>query len=92
MRGPWLREMEPAVLKVMSLGFALAATFSDYPVFLKQGGVIEAYTDRGPIVEMIVRCPVGTGIISYSKIERLYCSSKHGCFSRLKPAVAETCG
>jgi hypothetical protein len=80
------------MLKFAALGFAAAAIFSDYPAFLKKGGPIQAYTDRGPIVEMIVRCPAGTGIISYSKIERLYCSSKMHCYERLTLAVAETCG
>ena len=84
--------MEQPVFKLAAVGLAFAAIFSDYPAFLKTSGVIEAYTDRGPIVEMIVRCPVGTGILSYSKIEGLYCSSKHGCFRNLKPAVEQTCG
>ena len=79
------------MLNVAAIGAALAAIFSDYPAFLGRGGVVEAYTDRGPIVELIVRCPVGTGIISYSKIERRYCSSKHTCYASLKPAVRKTC-
>ena len=79
------------MLKLAVVGLAMAAGFTDYPAFLKRG-VIEAYTDRGPIVEMIVRCPVGTGIISYSKIDHLYCSSKLDCFPRLQPAVSRTCG
>lgn len=35
---------------------------------------VEAMTDKGPIVEMIVRCRAGTAILSYSKIERVFCS------------------
>jgi hypothetical protein len=80
------------MLKVAALGFVLTSIFSDYPAFLKRGGVIEAYTDRGPIIELIVRCPVGTGIMSFSKIERLYCSSKWKCTTKLSDAVANTCG
>ena len=82
----------PDMLKLAAAGLALAAIYSDYPAFLKSGGTIEAYTDRGPILELIVRCPEGTGIISYSKIERLYCSSKHDCFPQFQPAVDRTCG
>ncbi len=74
----------------VALGFA--AIFSDYPVFLKSAGVVEAYTDLGLIVEMIVKCPKGTGILSYSKIDKRFCSSKHACFRKLQPAVADTCG
>ena len=72
---------------------ATAATtlYSDYPAFVHPGAVVEAYTDRGPIIELIVKCPDGTGIMSYSKIERLYCSSKHACFRRLQPALRDTC-
>ncbi len=79
------------MLKVMAVGFALAALFSDYPAFVKRGGAVEAYTDLGPIVELIVRCQNGTGIMSYSKIERLYCSSKHSCHTTFAPALDDTC-
>jgi hypothetical protein len=65
--------------------------FSDYPAFVKPNAVVQAYTDKGPIVEMIVRCPEGSGIMSYSKIERLYCSAKHTCFLQLREAVSDTC-
>ena len=80
------------MLKLAAVGLALTSIYSDYPAFLKRSGVIEAYTDRGPIVEMIVRCPVGTGIMSYSKIEQLYCSSKWKCTAKLLDAVSNTCG
>lgn len=80
------------MLNMASVVVGLAATFSDYPAFLKRDGMVEAYTDRGPIVELIVRCPVGTGILSYSKIDRRFCSSKHVCYASLRPAVSNTCG
>lgn len=79
------------MLKLAAAGLALTAIYSDYPAFLKKAGVIEAYTDRGPVVELIVRCPVGTGIMSYSKLEHLYCSSKFKCTAKLQAAVADTC-
>lgn len=79
------------MIQLAAAGLALAAIYSDYPAFLKRGGVIEAYTDRGPIVELIIRCPAGTGIMSYSKIEGLYCSSKFNCTAQLTVAVADTC-
>jgi hypothetical protein len=82
---------EPNLFKLSAIGLALTAIYTDYPAFLKSAGVIEAYTDRGPIVELIVRCPTGTGIMSFSKIERLYCSSKFKCTARLQTAVADTC-
>ena len=79
------------MFKLAAIGVALAAIYSDYPGFLKHTGVIEAYTDRGPIVEMIVRCKAGVGIISYSKIDEKYCSSKMTCSTSRAKAIAETC-
>lgn len=75
-----------------AVGLMTAAIYSDYPAFIKRDAAVEAYTDRGPIVELIVRCPKGAGIMSYSKIDGLFCSSKHKCFTRLQPAIANTCG
>ena len=53
---------------------------------------IEALVDRGPIVEMIVRCGVNTAIISYSKIEKLYCSPRMACSPALSDTLATSCG
>lgn len=83
--------MDGGMIKLASIGIALAAIFSDYPAFLQRGGVIEAYTDRGPIIELIIRCKTGTGIISYSKIDRKYCSSKMTCSKSRDTAIARTC-
>lgn len=66
--------------------------FSDYPGFVDSRSVVEAYTDRGPIIEVIIKCSRGSGILTYSKIERLYCSSRHTCFPSLKAAARDTCG
>ena len=79
------------MFNVAAVGFMLVSMYLEYPAFIKRGEVVEAYTDRGMIVEMIVRCPTGSGILSYSKVERLYCSSKHVCTKQLQPAVDDTC-
>ena len=79
------------MMKLAAIGLALTAIYSDYPAFLKKAGVIEAYTDLGPIIEMIIRCPTGTGIMSYSKAEHLYCSSKMKCTAKFQAAVSDTC-
>jgi hypothetical protein len=79
------------VIKLAAAGLMMSALYTDYPAFLKRAGIIEAWTDRGPIVELIVRCPVGTGIMSYSKLEHLYCSSKFKCTAELQAAVTSTC-
>ncbi len=71
---------------------ATTSVFSDYSGFANPQTVVETYTDKGPLIELIVKCPGGAGIMSYWKIEHLYCSSKHNCFSSLKTAVQDTCG
>ncbi len=80
------------MFKLMAVGIVLATIYSGYPAFLNRGGRIEAYSDLGPIVEFIVRCPAGTGIMSYSKLEGLYCSSKRTCHGSFQPAFKDTCG
>ena len=80
------------MFKFAAIGFALAAIYTEYPAFTKRGFVVEAWTDRGPIVEMIIRCPGGVGIISYSRLENVYCSSKNRCHAQQAQAIAETCG
>ena len=80
----------------------LAANFSAYPGLGDKAGVapravqlsprVEAASDRGPIIEMIVRCPTGTAIISYSKVEHLYCGPRLRCDRRIANVVAEACG
>jgi hypothetical protein len=80
----------------------LTASITAYPGFGDRGIVtprkaqtvprIEATVDRGPIVEMIVRCPRGTAIVSYSKIERLYCGPKQACTRSIDRVVSAACG
>ena len=53
---------------------------------------IEATTDRGPIIELIVRCPKGTAIISYSKMERLFCDPRLVCGADKDAVIRRSCG
>ena len=82
-----------------SLTLALLATVSnsasgltDYPVFRRPNARIEAVIDRGPIQELIVKCGSGTAILSYSKVEKLFCDPKLACHRNLGVVVARTCG
>jgi len=80
-----------------SVTSATAANFSLYPGFQDRDALVEMTTDKGLIVEIVLRCSrapsgkISSGIMTYSKIERLYCSSKHRCFSKVEPAFADTC-
>lgn len=76
----------------MLAALALAAIFTDYPAFLRRGEPIEAIIDRGPINELVVRCSKGTGILTYSKLEHLYCASTLACFDTFEAARRATCG
>ncbi|HRD76003.1 MAG TPA: hypothetical protein PK264_08690 [Hyphomicrobiaceae bacterium] len=79
--------MLPAVVLIP----VLAVGFSDYPVFVNPKAKIEAVLDRGPIQELIVKCPRGTAIIAYSKIERLFCPAKGGCTKSVDEAIGRAC-
>ncbi len=52
---------------------------------------VEASTDKGPILEIIVRCQSGTAIISYSKIDQKYCTPKLICGTSMAAIVAKSC-
>lgn len=65
--------------------------FRYYPGFRNSEAVVEVAHDKGLTVEIIIRCPVGTGIINWSKVERLYCLPDHSCKRSLKAAVRHLC-
>jgi hypothetical protein len=65
--------------------------FRYYPGFVRKEAVIETAHDKGSLVEFIVNCPVGWGIITLSKIERLYCLPDHNCTKTLKATVGRLC-
>ena len=89
------------MLSILTSGLILANVTS-YPAFGDKGLVapraveaaprVEATTDRGPILEIIVRCPQGTAILTYSKVERMFCSPKHVCGTSMPAIVAKSCG
>lgn len=72
-------------------GVVLAAGFTLYPGNRAPDSRIEAITDRGPIKELIVRCPVGTTIVTYSPVERLYCTPRLRCEVDLDTVIARSC-
>lgn len=69
-----------------------AATFTIYEGPKASDGRVEAATDRGPIIELIVRCPRGTAIITYSKMERLFCDPRLVCDPSRDVIVRRACG
>jgi hypothetical protein len=61
------------------------------PPAIERSSRVEMVIDRGPILEMIIRCQAGTAIVSYSKIERLYCTPKHVCSRSRHETFARSC-
>jgi hypothetical protein len=88
------------VLSVVATS-VIVANFTGYPAFGDRGVVmphkiesqprVEATIDRGPIVEMVIRCDSGTAINSCSKMDRRYCSPKHLCDRSIATVLAKTC-
>lgn len=78
-----------------------ASTFTSYPAFgdgplrpqpLKPNHArVEVISDKGLIVEMIVACPKGVAIVTFSKVERLYCAPDGACGRDLGDAVQRSC-
>ena len=82
-------------MSVKILAIALAANvtpFIEYPAFILDHPKIEAVTDKGPILEMVVRCKAGTAIISYSKIERVFCDPHLSCDRNPALVATRACG
>lgn len=70
----------------------LAATFITYLGPNVPDRRIEAIVDRGPIIELIIRCSVGTAIITYSKPEALYCGPSGACGGNRDQVIRRACG
>ena len=76
---------------------AIAGNFNLYPGFLDRDAFVEMTSDKGLIVEIVLRCErkgnrVKAGIMTYSKVEGLYCSSKMLCTRDAEKAADDTCG
>ena len=86
------------MLKAILFAAATSSSFISYPGFNNPEAIIEMTADKGLILEITLRCSrkpngqISAGIISYSKVERLYCSSRNNCYASARKAVAETCG
>jgi hypothetical protein len=73
------------------LAVVLAANFTTYNFDRGPLPRIEAVTDLGPVLELIVHCQSGTAIITYSKIERVYCGPAGGCDPDHRAIIDRSC-
>ena len=76
---------------------AQASNFNLYPGFTNRDGFVEMTSDKGLIVEIVLRCSrkgnkVKAGIMTYSKVDRMFCSSKMRCTRDAVKAADDTCG
>ncbi len=85
------------MIKALIVFAAATGNFTTYPGFNHPEKIIEMTTDKGLVLEIVLRCgrkgdgQILSGVMSYSKVERLYCSSKNKCYTSAKKAVNETC-
>ncbi len=81
-----------AVLSTPAIG--PTGVFSVYPSFggHPAGSGVEVIVDRGPISELVINCRPGSAIISYSKVERVFCTPSQGCHGTLGAAIEAVCG
>jgi hypothetical protein len=70
---------------------ALASGFSLFPGFLDPNLTVQAISDKGPILELIISCHPGEGIISVSKVDRLVCIPDASCYATIPEAVDHLC-
>ncbi len=70
---------------------ALSTTFTVYPGFTNPQQPVEAKRDLGPVYEFTIKCPLSTGIMAYSKVEKLFCTSDWTCYRELQAAIDHLC-
>jgi hypothetical protein len=91
---------QEAHMSVIAIGLSIAtstAPYVQYPSFNARPMVnadkarVEAITDLGPVQELIVKCATGTAIISYSKIDKMFCGAGNQCNVSLPIMVRKMC-
>ncbi len=85
------------VLSLVAYNVAEAGNFILYPGFTDRDSFVEMTTDKGLIIEIVLRCErkgnkVTAGIMTYSKVDRMFCSSKMRCTRDAEKAADDTCG
>ena len=94
-----MRKLATAAVLVLALAdAAFASGFRSYPGFRNFETPVEMVHDRGLTLEIVLRCGVkpngkiSPGIMSYSKVERLFCTPRGRCTRDVERAVRQTCG
>ncbi len=82
------------IVSTVFMASSVTGDFTRYPAFTgdSENSGIEVITERGLIAELIVRCSTDVAVLSYSKVEKLYCTPKDGCFDTFIVARRKACG
>lgn len=78
-------------MKTAIMIMAIGNPFNFYPGFVQPKSKVQAIVDKGPVLELIVACQPGEGIISYSKIDRKFCLPDATCYAKGRKAIAKLC-
>jgi hypothetical protein len=87
-------------MSIIAIGLSIATStvpYVEYPSLNARPKVnadrarVEAVTDLGPVQELIVKCPAGTAIVSYSKIDKMFCGARNQCSISLPIMVRKVC-
>lgn len=92
-----MRALLLSALMMTATPIAQASSFNLYPGFNDRDAFVEMTSDKGLIVEIVVRCSregnkVKAGIMTFSKVDKMFCSSKMRCTKDAVKAADETCG
>jgi hypothetical protein len=91
---------QEAHMSFIAIGLSIATStvpYVEYPSFNARPMVnadrarVEAVTDLGPVQELIVKCSTGTAIVSYSKIDKMFCGAGNQCSVSLPIMVRKVC-
>lgn len=86
-------QIETGIVGMLSVFMAATATigFTVYPDFVHPKARIEMVRDLGPVLELVVSCRQGSAIMSFSKVDKLYCTPKWVCFTDMDKAALRSC-
>ncbi len=92
-----MRIILATLVSLSTLTAASAKDFRTYPGFINPKAFVQMINDRGLTVEITLRCAAKgrkkvDGMMVYSKIEKVYCSSKWLCTKDAQTAADDTCG
>ena len=73
------------------IAVAVSTTFTLYPEFVEPQSPIKMVRDLGPVYEITVRCPLGFGIMTYSKVDKRFCTPDWTCYRSIEPAFQKLC-